>query len=103
NDIDGRWLGSNRSAVAEKFALFNDVGDFSWNPLLPSAVSGLQLRQHVGRMNPQILVMIISDLLNVLIVGQIPKQRAQIGSDLDLSCRDDLSAGFINHRINVQF
>src|SRR5207244_9409942 len=42
------------------------------------------------------------DFLDVLIVDQISKQRAKISCDLDLCSCDDLSARFINHRINIK-
>jgi hypothetical protein len=37
--------------VSEEFSLLNYVGDFQWNHLLPSVVTGLQLCQHVGWLN----------------------------------------------------
>jgi hypothetical protein len=63
-----KWLSGNRSAVAEKFLVFNDVHHFLWNHSFPAAVSGLQFGQDIVRMNSQILRMIVGNFLHVLIV-----------------------------------
>src|SRR5205085_10909944 len=101
NDIV--YLRSNRPAVSEKFALLDQVGDLRRNHLFPSAVSAPQFRQHVGWLNSQILGMIFSDLLDVLIVDQILKQRANVRSDFDLRCGYDLSCRVVDHWIDVKF
>ena len=95
-------LGCDRSAVAEKFPLFNHVCHLRWNHSLPVAVSGLQFAQHVRWMNSQILRMIVGNLVDVLIVDQISKQRAKISCDFDLRCADDLSSRLIDHWINIK-
>src|ERR1041384_1915128 len=96
-------LRGNRSAIAEKFVVLNRLHDLRWNHSLPTTVSRLQFSQDVWRMNSQILRMIIGDLLDVLIVEQVSKQRAKISHDFDLCCGNKLSGRLINHRVNIKF
>src|SRR5262249_48081927 len=53
-------------------------------------------------MNSQILGMVIRDLLDVLIVDQILKQRAEVWCDPDLCCGDEVSSCLVDHWINVK-
>src|SRR5438874_1577314 len=60
--------GCDRCAVTEKFAFLDDLHYLRRNHPFPGAISRLQFGQCVGRINPQVLRMIIGDLFDVSIV-----------------------------------
>src|SRR5439155_21446136 len=60
--------GCDRCAVTEKFAFLDDLHYFRRNHPFPGAISRLQFGQCVGRINSQVLRMIIGDLFDVAIV-----------------------------------
>src|SRR5438034_7560110 len=60
--------GCDRCVVTEKLALLDDLHYFRRNHPFPGAISRLQFGQCVGRINSQVLWMIIGDLFDVSIV-----------------------------------
>jgi hypothetical protein len=76
--------------IAEKSAFFDNLYHFRRHHTLPAAVSRLGFNQRVGRKKSQIRRTIIGDLLDVMIVDQISKERAKITCDL-ICCADNLA------------
>src|ERR671935_3181089 len=98
----GALLRGDRLSVAEKLAFLDYLHDLRRNQLFPAAIRGMQLCQNVGRVNPQILGMIIRDLLDVAVIDQVMEEGTQIRRDFDLFRRNNLAAPVLNHWIDVE-
>src|ERR1044071_10022206 len=83
----GAPLRSSGPPITEKFAFFNDLDDFRRDHALPCAVAAADFGHRFSRINPQIFRIVVSDLLDVAIVDQILKKRAQVRRDVDLRDR----------------
>src|SRR5205823_8307776 len=92
-----------RWAVTKETALLDDLHHFRRHHFLPTAVTGLQFGERVRRENLEVLRMIIGDFGDEIVIHDELEKRLQVGSDRDLTGRNDFAASFVDHWINVEF
>src|SRR5438874_10714958 len=90
-------------AVTKETALLDDLHHFRRHHFLPTAVTGLQFGERVRRENLEVLRMIIGDFGDEIVIHDELEKRLQVGSDRDLTGRNDFAASFVDHWINVEF